>query len=85
MVDFDPAVVGRDVTILVSQQVFTVFVAPPRRARTPPPKGVPQIVDPGEFGGSILVCQKLTDSSNFLDTSTSRKITIDRTSETGRG
>ena len=45
MVDLDPAVVGRDVAILVSQQVFPVFVAPTRRANTAP-EGMPQIVDP---------------------------------------
>jgi hypothetical protein len=45
MVDFDPTVVGRDVAILVSQQVFSVFVVPTRRAH-PAPEGMPQIVDP---------------------------------------
>jgi hypothetical protein len=45
MVDFDPAVVGRDIAILVPQQVFSVFVAPTRRAN-PAPEGVPQIVNP---------------------------------------
>ena len=43
MVDFDPAVVSRDVAILVSQQVFSVFVAPARRAH-PAPEGMPQIM-----------------------------------------
>jgi len=44
MVDLYPAVVGSDVAILVPQQVFSVFIAPTRRANASP-KSVPQIVD----------------------------------------
>jgi hypothetical protein len=45
MVNLDLAVVGRNVAILVPQQVFSVFVAPTRRANASP-ESVPQIVDP---------------------------------------